>query len=101
MSTPTKRRTRKQIEAERDRLIEQYIEPDPHSSAPYDVRIKEVGVHVWAIIGYLPVVGGDPDQVAAGYHVSRQAVDAAIAYYERNRAIIDARIQANDITRHW
>ena len=35
--------------------------------------------------------------VAQGYEVPREAVDAALAYYQRYRPIIDERIAANNV----
>ncbi|MGH2458876.1 MAG: hypothetical protein ACRDIY_08410 [Chloroflexota bacterium] len=53
------------------------------------------GVPIWALIGYLEAVRGDPTQVADDYAIPREAVSAALAYYRRHRSAIYARIAAN------
>jgi uncharacterized protein (DUF433 family) len=80
---------------DKDKLIGQYIEANPHRPGLDEARLKEYGVAVWALIGHLPAVGGDIAQVAYNYHVPLEAIEAALAYYERHREIIDARIAAN------
>lgn len=81
--------------AETDALIEAWIEPNPYRSGAADVRLKEYGVSVWAIVGYLQGVGGDAERVARAYDVPVAAVRAAQAYYARHSAVIDARMAAN------
>jgi uncharacterized protein (DUF433 family) len=73
-----------------DELIARYIEPG--LTGPANARLADEGVHVWALIGYLRANGGDIGRVAADYALSREAVEAAIAYYEHYRAAIDARL---------
>jgi uncharacterized protein (DUF433 family) len=75
--------------------ITEYIELNPHRPGPDEALIKEYGVPVWAIIGYLPAVGDSASRVAADYDLPLAAVEAAIAYYHQHRSIIDARIAAN------
>ena len=41
------------------------------------------------------MVDGDLDQVATDYDITREAVDAALAYYRMHKAAIDARLAAN------
>lgn len=77
-------------------FITRYIEANPQKSGRDEVRLKEFGVSVWALIGYLQAVHGNIDQVAEDYGLPREAVEAAIAYYEQHRILIDARIAAND-----
>ena len=79
-----------------EELILRYLEFNPHKSAMDEVRLKDYGVAVWALIGHLPAVNGDLAQVAESYRVPLAAVEAAYAFYRRNRAIIDARIAANN-----
>ncbi len=76
-----------------DALIERFIEPDLRH--PMDTRISEFGVPVWALIGYLRVVDGDLAEVATAYDVPEDAVLAALAYYKRNPALIDAQLAIN------
>jgi len=80
---------------EPEALIEHYVEPNPHHAGPADVRLREYCVPVWALIGYWKAAEGDVERVAADYRLPREAVEAAIAYYKRNKAVIDARIAAN------
>ncbi len=52
-----------------DRLIERYLEPDQYRPTPDEVRLKDYGVHVWALIGYLQTPGADLERVATDYAV--------------------------------
>ena len=76
-------------------VIAEYIEPDPYHPGPADVRLKEYGVHVWAIIGEYQATGRDPAYVAESYEVPLEAVQAALAYYEAHMAVIEGRLEAN------
>lgn len=79
-----------------DELIQREIEEDPYSPGPADVRLRRSGVHVWAIVGhYLFAAGQDQRTVARDYQISPEEVDAALAYYNRHRAVIDGRLAAN------
>ncbi len=80
-----------------DARIAQYIELNSSRPGLANARLREYGVAVWALIGYLRAADGDIDRVAADYDVSRAAVEAAIAYYEHYPAIIDARLDTTDI----
>ena len=79
-----------------DALIAAYIEPHPAKPgiAEYRLRIEENGYPVWAIVASL-LNREDEEQIAREYHISREAVKAVRAYYERNREAIDARLAAN------
>jgi uncharacterized protein (DUF433 family) len=77
-----------------DALIEQWIEPDPYRPGPANARLKKYAVHVWALIGYLPAVDNDIAVAAQDYDVPTEAVEAALAYYARHKALIDDRIAA-------
>ncbi len=76
-------------------LIDLHIESDPFHPGPSDVRLVESGVSVWAVIGHLPSVGGDPVKAAADYEITPEEMAAALAYYRRHRGAIDARLSAN------
>lgn len=81
---------------EHEKLIERWIEPSPHRAGADEVRIKGCAVSVWAIIGYVST--GDEEELAAiadGFRIPVDAVRAAVAYYERHRAVIDNRLAAN------
>ena len=76
-----------------DYLIEKYIEP---AASPADAWLRDYGVSVWAIVGYWRVVEGDIDQVAKDYALPREAVEGALAYYERHKDFIEARLSLNN-----
>ena len=78
-------------------LIERYIDldTDRYPGGRADARLREYGVPVWALIGQLRVLDGDVDQLARDYELPREAVDAALAYYRRNKEYIDARLLLN------
>jgi uncharacterized protein (DUF433 family) len=74
------------------RLMEQHIAP---AADPADVRLRESGVPIWAIVGHWRAVDEDGARVAQSYRIPREAVEAALAYYRRHAAVIDARLAAN------
>ena len=76
-------------------LIDRLIEQNPHRPGLSEAWIAAYGVPVWALIGYLGMVDGNADQVALDYDLPREAVEAALAYYRRHQAVIEARIAAN------
>ena len=76
-------------------LIAQFIEVNPRWPAPEDAQVIGAGVSVWALIAHYHAVGGDKAKVAAAYDLPEQAVEAAVQYYERHRALIDARLALN------
>ncbi len=77
-------------------LVEHYIEDDRNCLVPAEARLRHFGVHVWAIVGYyLNAARQDISKVAADYDIPREAVDAALAYYEQHRTSIDARLAEN------
>lgn len=99
-----------------EELIGRHIEPHPARPGRAEWRLKERGVPVWAIIGALvltdnpaenqtvlsdeavvPLLGERQaiEQVAANYDISREAVEAAIAYYWQHKPLINARLLAN------
>jgi uncharacterized protein (DUF433 family) len=79
-----------------EELIARYIDADARRGRGLsDARLREYGTPVWALIGYLRAVGGDIDRVASDYEIPREAVEAALAYYERHKALIDARLLLN------
>ena len=67
-----------------DELIAHYIELNPHHPGLDEARLKNRGVAVWALIGYLHGgAEGSIARVAVDYDLPREAVEAAIAYYRR------------------
>jgi hypothetical protein len=75
-----------------DELIEKYVEPDLHTGSRARARLKAEagGVPVWALIAVLAKDGSNADQVIHDYQISPVALEAARAYYRRNREYIDA-----------
>lgn len=79
-----------------DALIAEYIEPHPAKPGRAFARVKEpYGVPVWALIAFLADGFSNADQVAHDYAIPREALDAAIAYYQQNKAYIDAWLLLN------
>jgi uncharacterized protein (DUF433 family) len=76
-----------------DELIERYIDWKRYDRA--DARLRGRGTHVWAIVGQLRVARGDVTEVAKDYEVPAEAIQAALAYYQRNKEYIDARLLLN------
>ena len=84
-------------EATADRLIEQFVRPDPHRPGLDRARVVvgERNVPIWALIGTLRG-GGGIEQTAEAYEVPEEVVVAAVAYYARHRLLIDHRLAVND-----
>ena len=78
-----------------DVLIEQHIGPHPSNPGRDEYWLVEPGVPVWAIVGAYRVEEGDAEAVASAFHLSREQVVAALAYYDRYRSIIDNRLAQN------
>ncbi|MBI3978664.1 MAG: hypothetical protein HY331_10820 [Chloroflexi bacterium] len=62
-----------------------------HRPGPEEARLIGYGVSVWALLGYWHALDHDVDLVATDYDVPREAMEAALAYYGRHKALIDAR----------
>lgn len=73
-------------------------EPDPHQAGYGEYRLRDRGIPIWAIIGSLTEAADNIDEVAAAYAIPRAAVLAALAFYERHKAAIDARLAQNAAT---
>ena len=78
-----------------DELIKQYIDPTSLHRGVSEARLAGYGIPVWALVGHMNAVDGDPCRVAEEYDVPLEAVQAALAYYNRYRAYIDARLLLN------
>ena len=78
-----------------DELIEKYIWLPEPTTWPAEARIKGHGQHIWALVGFGQSVNNDPAQIAAGYNLPIEAARAAMAYYQRYRAIFDYRLAEN------
>lgn len=81
-----------------DDLIARHIEPNPLRPGVENARLTDSGVPVWALAGYLAAVDGDVRKIAADYDLPLETVRAAIAYYRRHQAAVDARIAANTLS---
>jgi uncharacterized protein (DUF433 family) len=81
--------------ADKSDLILQYIAPNPYRPGVDEAMLVESGIPVWALVGAITLAHSTPEEVAADYEISLTAVHAALAYYERHTAAIDARIAAN------
>jgi hypothetical protein len=80
-----------------EELIAKYIEPHPAKPGfvNYSLKENEGGYPVWAIIGDLaPGILSEAD-IMREIRISREALDAALAFYARHEDVIDARIIAN------
>ena len=77
-------------DATADALIAKYIEQDPHRRSRHHARIADRGVAVWALIGYLR--GATVSGTARDNELPEEAVLAAIAFYQRHRDLIDAKL---------
>jgi uncharacterized protein (DUF433 family) len=78
-------------------LIEKSIDLD-YDRHPYrraDVWLRDSGASVWAIVMFLDMYEGDRDELADHFAISPEEIDAALAYYRRNKKYIDARVLLN------
>ena len=74
-----------------DELIERYIEFIPGRPGRHRASIRDFGVEVWALIAYYQDgPPGEIDRIAEAYDIPVDAVRAALAYYDRERKVIDA-----------
>lgn len=83
------------LRAEDDALIARYVEADQLALGPSEAQIVDHGVAVWALIAHLAAANNDKIRTAAAYDLDVDAVEAAVRYYCRHRALIDARILLN------
>ncbi len=74
------------------RLIEQHIDT---SWGRADARLKRAGVSVWSLVGYLHAFEGDFKRTQRAFELSAEELEAALAYYRRNKQYIDARLLLN------
>lgn len=75
-----------------DVLIARHVVPDPHKPGPIEVRLRDSGYSVWAVIGGLISTNGDLAQLAREYELSDDELAAALAYYRAHKEIIEARL---------
>jgi uncharacterized protein (DUF433 family) len=61
-----------------------------------DPVLRGSSIPVWIIVGYWQMYG-TVDQVNRAFpHLSREAIEEALVYYEAHREEIDGRIEEND-----
>ena len=85
--------------------LRRMVGPDPHRPGLARGRLLAESIPVWALVGYMGAIAGstEPDAVtddviaetAEAYDVSREAVQAALLYYEEHRCAIDTLLEAN------
>jgi uncharacterized protein (DUF433 family) len=80
-----------------DALIARYIEPHPAKPGivNYSLRGQDGGYPVWAIIGDLAPGILSEEDIMREFRISRDALNAVLAFYARHKEVIDARIVAN------
>lgn len=61
----------------------------------HDAMLKESGVSVWILASRLRT-GTSVRDLAREYSLSEEEIEAAQAFYDRNRAIVDAWILINE-----
>src|SRR5581483_8329075 len=81
------------------------IGPDEHCPGAARARLLIEQIPVWAIVGYVGQAAGSTEpaaitdeviaQAAAAYEIPREAVRAALMYYDEHRGAIDALLEAN------
>ncbi len=80
---------------ETDALIARHIGPHPSNHGLDEYWLVEPGIPVWAIIGSMAANENNADDVVAMYHIAREGVEAAWAYYLQHRSAIDHRLEQN------
>ena len=80
-----------------DALIARHVEPYPGdpSIGEYRLRVEDNGYPVWSVVGSLTPDGSNIEQVMRDFMISREAVEAARAFYARHKQAIDDRLAAN------
>jgi uncharacterized protein (DUF433 family) len=63
---------------------------------PYEARMAATGARLRTVVRQLKMDDGDIDRVAQSRDLSVEAIRAAIAYYERHKELIDAKILVED-----
>ncbi len=70
-------------------MIGRHLEPNPNTGDPARWRIKERGVPVWTLAAIAETDWSNVPKMAKEYGVSLGAIDAAHAYYRRDRTVVD------------
>lgn len=93
--------TRKGCAVTEEELIGRYIELNPNKPWLSEAWLKGSGIPIWAMIGAFRGVDHDRARLAELYGVSIEAVRAVLAYYDRHRCEIDARLAENEAAVDW
>lgn len=85
--------------------LERMIGLDVHRPGFAHARLLAEQIPVWAIVGHIKAVAGTTDpaaitdeaitRVVADHDITREAVYAALLYYQEHRGAIDALLEAN------
>jgi uncharacterized protein (DUF433 family) len=88
---------RELTERDIDALIARHIEPYPGDPriGEYRLREEDNGYPVWSVIGSLAPDGSKIEQVTRDFAISREAIEAARAFYARHKQALDDRLAAN------
>lgn len=78
-----------------DELIARYLEPNPYKPGKANYRLVESGMAMWAFANVLEAENGNLAYIADGWEISPAQIDAAIAFYERHREVVDDQRIAN------
>ncbi|MGI8858100.1 MAG: hypothetical protein ACR2JW_20365 [Thermomicrobiales bacterium] len=87
-----------------EELLKHYIHFDPAEPGVDQARVTPADVPVWIIVAQFEGANGNAAQVAEDYELPPEAVEAAMIFYRRNRAAIDARRTENrlpGVQRQW
>ncbi len=81
-----------------EQLIARYVDldTDRYAGRRADARLKDSGVSIWAIVAFLRIYDNDVARVADHFTLSETEVEAALAYYHRNKKYVDARLILNE-----
>jgi len=80
-----------------ERLIEKHIGLEyERPGGRADARLRRTGTPIWALVMYLGVYDGDAAQVASDFDLTEEEMDAALAFYRRNRKYVEASVLLNE-----
>ena len=77
-----------------DELIAKWIVLGEYDG-PHQAWIKDHGTPVWILAARFPMHSFDGRALAAEYGLPWKAFQAAMAFYDRHRAVIDAKVLLN------
>jgi uncharacterized protein (DUF433 family) len=70
-----------------------YLEPKPHKRFTKQLGIKGRNMTVWNLVCDVVVSGDSPEDIARRRDLPLEAVREALAYYQENKAWIDAEVE--------